>query len=374
MADPDRSDHDATPDTGDGDAGMPAGPWLLVTGMHRSGTSAVAGVLGALGFQTPTADDRMDWPESNPEHWESLSLTVFDDELMDRLGGSWDAPPDLPDGWETGAAVSAHPDPGPIVAAAFPEPGPLMWKDPRICLLYPYWKRLIPAPVAVVLVWRAPGAVAASLHRRDGMDPALGVALWERYNRSALALLGGVDAFVVSYEHLQVDPRAVVGSVADWLGSLGQFDDLAAGWDLDAALATLTGEAPAVAEGDDAILLEEQRRLAGCLAELDGGHRPLPDNRAGDESPWTTALLRSRRQYRSRELDAVRTRLGLEIAQRQESADYWKGVVETMVDSTSWRVTRPLRSALARVPRTGSAAPGRPGSAPAPGPADRAEP
>jgi hypothetical protein len=270
--------------------------------------------------------------------------------------------------------VSAQPDPGPIMAAAFPEPGPLMWKDPRICLLYPYWERLIPAPVAVVLVWRAPSAVAASLHRRDGMDPALGVALWERYNRSALALLGDVDVFVVSYEHLQVDPRAVIGSVADWLGSLGPFDDLAAGWDLDAAVATLTGEAPAAPGGGDAILLEEQRRLAGCLAELDGGHRPLPANRAGDESPWTSALLRSRRDYRSRELEAVRTSLGLEIAQRQESADYWRGVVDAMVDSTSWRVTRPLRSALARTQRTGSASPGRSGSAPGPGPQDRAEP
>ena len=244
MSDPDPSGHDVQPDPGAGGAGMPAGPWLLVTGMHRSGTSAVGGVLGALGFQTPAADDRMDWPESNPEHWESMSLTVFDDELMDRLGGSWDAPPDLPDQWETGAAASAQPDPGPVVAAAFPDPGPLMWKDPRICLLYPYWKRLIPGPVAVVLVWRAPSAVAGSLHRRDGMDPALGVALWERYNRSALALLAGVDVFVVSYEHLQLDPRTVIGSVADWLGSLGQFDDLAASWDLDAALATLTGRLP----------------------------------------------------------------------------------------------------------------------------------
>jgi hypothetical protein len=66
MSEADGSERDAQPDPGAG--GMHAGPWLLVTGMHRSGTSAVAGVLGALGFQTPSADDRMDWPESNPEH------------------------------------------------------------------------------------------------------------------------------------------------------------------------------------------------------------------------------------------------------------------------------------------------------------------
>ena len=123
-----------------------------MTGMHRSGTSAVAGVLGALGFQTPDPDDRMDWPESNPEHWESMSLTVFDDELLDRLGGSWDAPPDLPDGWVRDLDMSREPDPTGIVARAFPEPGPLVWKDPRICLLYPYWRQLLPEPAAVVFV------------------------------------------------------------------------------------------------------------------------------------------------------------------------------------------------------------------------------
>ena len=27
----------------------------------------------------------MDWPESNPEHWESLSLSLFNQDLLERL-------------------------------------------------------------------------------------------------------------------------------------------------------------------------------------------------------------------------------------------------------------------------------------------------
>jgi hypothetical protein len=53
------------------------GPWLLVVGMHRSGTSAVTGALGALGLGVVHADDRMDWPESNPEHLESVSVSFM---------------------------------------------------------------------------------------------------------------------------------------------------------------------------------------------------------------------------------------------------------------------------------------------------------
>jgi hypothetical protein len=331
---------------------MPEGPWVVMTGMHRSGTSAVAGVLGALGFQTPDPDDRMDWPESNPEHWESMSLTVFDDDLLDRLGGSWDAPPDLPAGWERDVDMGREPDPTALVAAAFPEPGPLMWKDPRICLLYPYWRQLLPVPAAVVLVWRSPSAVADSLYRRDGMDRVLGVALWERYNRAALANLVGLDCFVVSYEQLLAQPRAVVGTITEWLGSLGRFGPLAEQWDPGDAVDSLTGEPPPRTADDPSVLLPEQQRLADHLAALAGGHRPLGPGDLGPESPWTTGMIHSRRQYRSRELEAVRTSLGLEIDRRQDSADYWKQVVDTMVDSTSWKVTRPLRAALARVQRT----------------------
>jgi hypothetical protein len=331
---------------------MPEGPWVLMTGMHRSGTSAVAGVLGALGFHTPDPDDRMDWPESNPEHWESMSLTVFDDDLLDRLGGSWDAPPDLPEGWERDIDMAGEPDPTALVAAAFPEPGPLVWKDPRICLLYPYWRRLLPDPAAVVFVWRSPSAVADSLFRRDGMDRVLGVALWERYNRAALANLSGLDCFVVNYEQLLAEPRAVVGTITEWLGSLDRFGALAEQWDPDRAVASLTGEPPPRAADHPSVLLPDQEGLAQHLVASAGGHRPLDSGPLGPESPWTTGLIHSRRQYRSRELDAVRTSLGLEIDRRQDSADYWKQVVDTMLDSTSWKVTKPLRAAIARAQRT----------------------
>ncbi len=153
---------------------MPPGPWLAVLGMHRSGTSALTGALGSLGFGIPQPGDRMDWPESNPEHWESSALTVYDDEVLADLGGSWDAPPELPAGWETGAAIRVEPRPETVARRAFPDPGPIVWKDPRLCLLLPYWRRFLPGPHAAVLIWRSPLAVARSLQRRDGMHSPRG--------------------------------------------------------------------------------------------------------------------------------------------------------------------------------------------------------
>src|ERR1700723_2634758 len=193
-------------DTNSSSTSAPRDPFLVVLGMHRSGTSALTGALGALGFNTPQPGERMDWPESNSEHWESVSLTVYNDHLLTKLGGSWEAPPELSLKWEGDDALSELGSPLPILNAAYPEPGPCVWKDPRLCLLLPFWEAFLPSPVAAVLVWRSPLAVARSLQKRDGMHLADGLALWERYNRAALMNLAGVNTFVCNYEAVVRDP------------------------------------------------------------------------------------------------------------------------------------------------------------------------
>jgi hypothetical protein len=317
--------------------GMPAGPWLTVLGMHRSGTSALTGALGALGFGTPARDDRMDWPESNPEHWESSSLTVYDDDVLADLGGSWDAPPELPPGWETGASIRSTPRPAAVAAGAFPEPGPIVWKDPRLCLLLPYWLRFLPHPPACVLIWRSPLGVADSLRRRDGMEPAHGIALWERYNRSALGHLVGLDTYLCRYESLVTDPAHELEAVAAWLHALPQFAGAAIEGDTTRAVESIAGLAPAGPSDDDDLLLTPQRDLVDLLTSLDGGHRPLESAPLGGESPWTTALLAARRGSRTREVAGLESR----IADKQRTID-------NLQASMSWRATAPLRAVVAR--------------------------
>lgn len=277
-------------------AGMPPGPWLLVVGMHRSGTSALTGACAALGLQAPSVDDRMDWPESNPEHWESLALALHDYALLHHLEGSWDAPPDLPPGWELGSAIRPVPPPGPAAARAYPEPGPLVWKDPRACLLLPYWRRVLPSPPAALLVWRPPMAVARSLRARDGLALAHGLALWERYNRSALENLAGVDTYVVDYDALLDDPGPELGRIAAWISGLAPFAPFAGSWEPGAMAAHLSsGLRHQSGDTEDELVLPSQRRLAAILAGLGGGHRPLDAGILPPESGWTTALIEGQR-------------------------------------------------------------------------------
>jgi hypothetical protein len=372
----------------------------MVVGMHRSGTSALAGALGALGFNQVRPGDRVEWSESNPEHWESLSLGLFDEGLLHRLGGSWDAPPDLPRHWVHSASILGGGEAVTTMAEAFPQPGPSVWKDPRLCLLLPYWRTLVPVPPAAVFVWRNPLAVAHSLHRRDGMPLVVGLALWERYNRVALESLAGLDTYSVDFDDAVADPTGFVEQCAAWLGALDQFGDTDTAWDLERAAAAIAADLKhqpgQFSAADEALVTAEQRQLLVCLQGSSGVHLPHCQAPPPVESAWTTAIIDTRRatarqrtatEAANQRFWAMRARLASVFVElrsveqdlydeRRAHGEARRAVedlrrardlllhrleqaqldvdeaVQKLVNvhaSTSWKVTKPLRSTVARV-------------------------
>jgi hypothetical protein len=330
-----------------------AGPWVVVVGMHRSGTSAVTGAIGALGFNAVSDDDRMSPHESNPEHWESLSLALHNDAILGHFGGTWDAPPELADGWERDAGLPDRTVASELLAAAYPRPGPSVWKDPRVCLTLPYWRELLGAPMVAVLVWRAPFAVASSLRRRDGIPVPVGLALWERYNRSAVANLARTPTFALEYDGLLEDPPALLASLVSWLGSTGQFDGMPPWEDARARSfvdASLRHESVQQSEGDERIILDEQRQLCEHLIGVSGSHRALPQP-TNAESPWTTAILDARGASNLLELRRMTRELEHVSGERDwyaEALEEARAHLANLKATASWRVTAPLRWAGSR--------------------------
>ena len=194
---------------------------VVVLGMHRSGTSALTRILNLLGLPLCHDADLMMGQHDNPAgHWESASLCDFNERILATYGGEWEEPPRLPSGWERSPKMRAlESDARELFDSVHPTEE-WVWKDPRTCLTLPFWVPII-RPTAALFVIRDPGAIAASLKRRSNIPTSVGLALWERYTRSALQVARGLPVVVVRYEEVTSDPERGVLSLIDAFAKLG---------------------------------------------------------------------------------------------------------------------------------------------------------
>ena len=188
---------------------------LLVLGMHRSGTSALAGLLCQQGFQAPQNAEGGD--ADNPTgYWEPQQIRAFHNSLLDAAQSSWEDPllPVL--SWQPQNLITALADLEQALAYDFPAPDPqavALIKEPRQCRLLPFWVALFehrPFEVAVVLAVRQPEAVVASLVKRDQLPLDRALLLWLSHTLEAERATRQLPRLVLSYEQLLQDPAAAV--------------------------------------------------------------------------------------------------------------------------------------------------------------------
>ncbi|MFZ2008260.1 MAG: glycosyltransferase [Stellaceae bacterium] len=188
------------------DGGVLAGSTaLFVLGMHRSGTSALTGLLHRLGVVL--GEHLLPASEDNPRgYWENADIVAVHERLMASLGWTWDDIRSLPAGFERSEpAREAARD---LLALARRDfAGAALWglKDPRLCRLAPLWSVLLAAEgvtARFVLAVRHPLDVAASLTARDGIGTARGLLLWLGHLLDAERSTRGARRVIVHYEEL----------------------------------------------------------------------------------------------------------------------------------------------------------------------------
>lgn len=203
----------------------PAGQAILVLGMHRSGTSALARVLGLMGAWIGDDDALLPpHPTDNPTgYWERADVVHSHEDFLAEVDHGWDRIAGFD--WAK-LKISARNELDArlrhIVAGFDAGERPWMLKDPRLCLLLPAWKAILPKPVYVVAV-RDPRETAVSMlssHRGDYTTHFL-LALWERYLHTVLADLAGERVLFVSYARLLEDPIGQSERLLDSLVALG---------------------------------------------------------------------------------------------------------------------------------------------------------
>jgi hypothetical protein len=193
-------------------------PALVVLGMHRSGTSAVARAVNLLGFAI--AKNVLEPQQDNSlGFWEPKEVVAFNAELLAHMGRDWYDPrpiapaifEDLDVGlWAAGAEG--------LLKAEFPAQAPITLKDPRLCRLLPVWHRALDQagyrPI-YLFVYRNPLDVTTSLLVRNGFSMEQSQLLWLAYNLEALEALSQERSLVafLSYDQLIENGSAALSPI-----------------------------------------------------------------------------------------------------------------------------------------------------------------
>lgn len=190
---------------------------VCIGGMHRSGTSMVTRLLHQCGLYLGQEQDLMPPASYNPGgFWENLRFVEINERLLNELGGAWDCPPSMPDGWDRQKEVLDQRAKAEAILQAFTGHEPWGWKDPRNSLTLPFWTALLPDIKSVVCV-RNPLEVALSLHRRNGVSYAFGIRLWQTYYERILAAASVQDRILTHYDAYFQDPHAELRRLVDFL-------------------------------------------------------------------------------------------------------------------------------------------------------------
>lgn len=180
---------------------------VVILGMHRSGTSAVAGFLAKAGFFAGGETELLAPAEDNPKgFFERADVNALNDKVLYELGGAWDKPPPRDLVRRRAPAWQAQVNEALADLEAGAAGRPLVLKDPRIGLLLPAWLPAIDSRFAIVFVDRSALDIALSVRRRDGRPLYVALALWQLYCAELLDGLAGHRVLVVHYESFVEDP------------------------------------------------------------------------------------------------------------------------------------------------------------------------
>jgi hypothetical protein len=190
---------------------------IVVLGMHRSGTSCLAGFLQASGvfFGSPSSFKARAGAENPKGFWERRDVRKICDTLLYSAGLDWDQVAEFdPAQIRAEVLVEQRTAFGRLVNELDAQ-GVWALKEPRLCLLLPLLADL--APTAIILhIHRHPASVAASLAARNNFPLPYGLALWETYNSAALRATQGRKVHRISYEGLVGRPR----ETSQWLRAI----------------------------------------------------------------------------------------------------------------------------------------------------------
>jgi hypothetical protein len=320
---------------------------VIVLGMHRSGTSALTGVLSMLGAD-PGGTLIPAHESINPKgFWEHAEIVAIHERLLAALGSSWhDEGPLQSDWWRLPLILPFRTALMNIVRKDFTNRPLWILKDPRLCRLLPMWLdilREVECKPSFVIALRNPFDVAESLKYRNGFIEEKSHLLWLEHLLDAVRWSYGYPRVVVTYDSLLADWQVVAKLVSE---------NLQLTWPVECSLATAEIEAflePSLCHHGKSKVTPDGNRLGElALAAYEIVIR-TPSDQLGQAlagirkeaqiishlvSPWASCT----NHVLQREQDLQAKNHNLECFNVGSLAE-----IERIKSSLSWQITKPVR-------------------------------
>jgi hypothetical protein len=265
---------------------------VVVVGNYRSGTSVAARIVNLIGMPITDPADLVPPGRANPTgFWESSLMNRHNEWLLRTAGGSWCLPP-AKDSFQRILVREEWLNVSRALFRHVHRTSRWVWKEPRLCVTLPWWRRALPEISTGILMLRHPAECALSSNKFFGIDVFWGLAIWERQLRQALAGLVGLRVLVSTLDSLRAAPLAWCHEVLSLLPGGGPRPP--PHW--PAAVHQLLRQESRRTDCTPAIRLPEGvSELWAQLNELCGVHRGFAEVQVGLESAWAAEVLSRRR-------------------------------------------------------------------------------
>lgn len=169
---------------------------IIILGMHRSGTSCLAGSFQEAGLCL--GEVSLSNKYNKKGNRENNSIMNLSNEILAYNNASWDMPPNHTLNWTNDHLQKAKE----ISSQLSNDYKEKYWgfKDPRVLVTFNFWTTVFPSAKLIGTI-RNPTDVALSLNRRDpNFSLEQGLKLWLLYNENLLTLLQNKPFPLISFD------------------------------------------------------------------------------------------------------------------------------------------------------------------------------